>query len=158
MTFISINERTTPFIFLLWLSVATTALATEPTGRWLFVDDGSGIEIKSCPIAADGLCGMLIHLPKSAASITPAQRKQLCGITMIGALKVGMPKPGEQTRLEGWVINPEEFAKTDQPKRYATSLIVTSNASARLDVRGPFSFVMESHRLMRPATPVLACE
>jgi hypothetical protein len=153
-----INRRTTPFILIFWLSGAPTAWATEPTGRWLFVDDGSGVEIKPCPIAASGLRGTLVQLPKSAASLTLAQRKQLCGVTIIGALKIGTPKLDEKIRLEGWVIDPEDLSKTEHPKRYPTSLIVTSNVSAKLEVRGPFNIVLESYRLIRPVVPGTVCE
>jgi hypothetical protein len=158
MNIVFIIRRTTPFIFMFWLGVTTKAWAAEPTGRWLFVDDGSGVEIRPCPIAADGLCGTLVQLPKSAASLTLAQRKQLCGITIIGALKIGTSKQGEKIRLEGWVIDPEDLSKTEHPKRYATSLVVTSNVSAKLDVRGPFNFVLESYRLIRPVVPAKVCE
>ncbi len=158
MNIIFIIRRTTPFIFIFLLNVASTAWAAEPTGRWLFVDDGSGVEIKPCPIAADGLCGTLVQLPKSAASLTPAQRRQLCGVTIIGALKIGTPKLSEQIRLEGWVIDPEDLSKTEHPKPYAASLVVTSNVSAKLEVRGPFNIVLESYRLIRPVVPAMVCE
>jgi hypothetical protein len=150
--------RTTPFIFLPWLGVVAVAAAAEPTGRWQFVDDGSSVEIAPCTLAADGLCGALVRLPKRAAPVTPAERKQLCGMTMIGSLKAGTPKPGEQARLLGWVIDPEDLARTNQPKRHAASLVLTSNVSARLDVHGPLNVVLESHRLMRPIAPGPACE
>lgn len=158
MTLASICGRTTPYIFAPWLGIATPASAAEPTGQWLFVDDGSGVEIAPCPAAADGLCGTLVKLPKTAASIPPTERKRLCGLTMIGALKASMPKAGDQMRLDGWIIDPEELARTDQPKRYVTSLVLTSAVNARLDVRGPFSIVLESHRLMRPVAPAVVCE
>jgi hypothetical protein len=160
-------RRTTPFIALASLVAATatatpsatpSATAAEPKGRWLFVDDGSGVEIAPCATAVDGLCGMLVQLPKSAAALSPAQRKQLCGVAMIGALKTATPKAGEQARLEGWVIDPEDLARTDRPKRYAASLVLTSEVSARLDVHGPFNIVLESHRLLRPVAAAAACE
>jgi hypothetical protein len=150
--------RTTPFVVFSWWGIAAAATAPEPTGRWLFVDDGSGIEIAACPAATDGLCGTLVQLPRSAAPITGAERKQLCGLTMLGSLKVGDPKRNELLRLDGWVLDPETLRRTDQPKRYAASLIITSEVSARLDVRGPLNIVLESHRLMRPVAPVAACE
>jgi hypothetical protein len=153
-----IYGRTTPFFISLWLGISVAATATEPTGRWLFVDDGSTVEIATCTTAADGLCGTLVQLPKSAARITPAERKRLCGLTMLGSLKVANPKKDELLRLDGWVLDPEDLAQTDQPKRYAASLIMTSHASARLDVRGPLNVVVESHRLIRPAAPAAECE
>jgi hypothetical protein len=159
MLLISIVRRITSFIItLLWLGVSAPVLATELTGHWMFVDDGSGVEIKPCPIAGEGLCGVLSQLPKSAAALTPTQRKQLCGVVMIGALKIGKPKAGEQMRLEGWVIDPEDLVKAEQPKRYATSFIMTSNSNARLDVRGPFNIVLESYRLTRPVAQAAVCE
>jgi hypothetical protein len=158
MQFIFIIRRTTPFIFLLWLCIVNPTWATEPTGRWLFVDDGSGIEISPCPTPAEGLCGKLVQIPKTDASITPAQRKQLCGITIIGALKIGTAKQGEHIRLEGWVTDPEDLAKTDNPKRYAASLVVVSPVSAKLDVHGPFNIVLQSYRLIRPVLQTKACE
>jgi hypothetical protein len=150
--------RTTPFILLFWLCTVNPARAAEPIGRWLFVDDGSSIEISPSPTPAEGLCGKLIQLPKTDTSITPAQRKQLCGITIIGALKISKAKPEEQIRLEGWVIDPEDLAKTDNPKRYAASLVVMSPVSAKLDVHGPFNIVLQSHRLIRPVLQTKACE
>lgn len=158
MKFSFIFGRTTPFASLLWWGVAAAAMAPEPTGRWLFVDDSSGIEIAACAAATDGLCGTLVQLPKSAAPITGAEREQLCGLTMLGSLKVGEARKNELLRLDGWVINPEDLGRTDQPKRYAASLIITSEVSARLDVRGPLNIVLESHRLMRPVAPIAACK
>jgi hypothetical protein len=153
-----IFRRTTPFFLASWLGLMAVAPAAEPKGRWLFVNDGSGVEIAPCPIATDGLCGALVQLPKSAASITPAERKELCGLTMLGALKAGKPKKDELLRLEGWVIDPEDLAKTDKPKRYNVSLVMSSDVSARLDIRGPLGIVLESHRLMRPVAAATACE
>jgi hypothetical protein len=149
--------RTTPFFLASWLGLVVGASAAEPKGRWLFVDDGSGVEIAPCAIAADGLCGTLVQLPKSVTTITPAERKQLCGLTLLGALKVGKPKKSELLRLEGWVVDPED-PQTDPRKRYDVSLIMTSDVSARLEVRGPLGIVLESHRLMRPVVSATACD
>jgi hypothetical protein len=133
-------------------------LAAQPNGQWLFVSDGSGIDIGPCPIAADGLCGVLVKLPKATTPITPTERKQLCGMTMLGSLKFAAPKPSEQFRLDGWVLDPEDLARTDQPKRYSASFVMTSDMNARLDIRGSLNIVIESHRLMRPVAPSPACE
>jgi hypothetical protein len=151
-------RRTTPFFLVSWLGLVAGASAAEPNGRWLFVDDGSGVEIAPCPVAADGLCGTLVQLPNSAASITPAERKQLCGVTMLGALKVGKPKKDELIRLEGWVIDPENLAKTAEPTRYDVSMVMTSDVRARLDVRGPLGMVLESHPLMRSPASAPTCK
>jgi hypothetical protein len=149
--------RTTPFISALLLGPLAVAAVAEPKGRWLFVDDGSVVEIAPCPITADGLCGTLVQLPKRAAPISALERKRLCGLTMLGALEVGKPKKDELLRLEGWVVDPED-PQTDPPKRYGASVIMTSDVSARLDVRGPLGIVLESHRLMRPVASATACE
>jgi hypothetical protein len=161
MSTAKLMRRTTPFVFSASLAAATataSATAAEPQGRWLFADDGSGVEIALCAAAGDSLCGRLVQLPKSAASLSAAQRKQLCGVVMIGSLKTVTPKAGEQVRLEGWVIDPEDLARTDAPKRYTASLALTSNVSATLSVHGPFNIVLESHRLLRPVAPAAACE
>jgi hypothetical protein len=152
-----IYGRTTPFLVVSWLGLVMVASAAEPKGRWLFVDDGSGVEVAPCPIAADGLCGTLVQLPKSSGSISAAERKQLCGLMMFGALKPGKPKKNELLRLEGWVADPEAL-QTDPPKRYDVSWIMTSDVSARIEVRGPLGIVLESHRLMRPVASAAACE
>ncbi len=150
--------RIVPFAVASWLGLVAPVFAAELKGLWLFVDDGSGVEIGPCPIAANGLCGTLVQLPKSAASIAAAERKQLCGMTLLGELKAGKPKKDELLRLDGWVLNPEDLAQTDKPKRYDASLIMISEVSARLDVRGPFSIVMESHKLKRALASPRVCE
>jgi hypothetical protein len=158
MTLISAISRIAPFTVLFWLGMSTSSWAADPIGQWIFVDDGTGVDIKPCPVSGDGLCGVLFRLPKSATALDPTQRKQLCNITLIGGLKAGTPKQGEQMRWDGWVIDPEELAKTEQPKHYSSSLILTSKTSARLDVRGLFNLVVESHRLIRPLASTPACE
>jgi hypothetical protein len=147
-----------PFLFLLWLSSVNLVWAAEPTGRWLFIDDGSSIEISPCQAPEQGLCGKLVQLPKTDPSITPVQRKQLCGLTILGELKISKAKPEEQIRLEGWVIDPEDLSKTDNPKRYPASFVVMTPVSAKLDVHGPFNIVLQSHRLIRPALQAKACD
>jgi hypothetical protein len=153
------NSRwTTPFIFALAFSATQAASTAQVAGRWLFVDDGSGIEIAPCPIATDGMCGALVQLPKSTANVTPDQRKQLCGFMMLGALKLTKPKKEELLRFDGWVVNPEDLAKTDRPKQYDVSLILISDLSARLDVRGPLGIVLETYRLTRSSTLTQVCQ
>lgn len=149
---------TTPFMFTTWPGAVAAASAAQPTGRWLFVDDASGIEIAPCLVASDGLCGTLVKLPKSAEPLAAELRKQLCGLTILGSLKVSKPERGERQRLDGWVLNPEDVARTAAPRRYEVSLIVMSEVSAKLEVRGPFGIVLESHRLMRPVAPAVSCE
>jgi hypothetical protein len=143
---------------MIWLCFANPVRAADPTGRWLFADDGSGIEISACAAPTEGLCGKLVQLPKTDISITPTLRKQLCGATIIGALKNSAANPAEQFRLDGWVIDPEDLGKTDNPKRYVASLIVLSPVRAHLNVLGPFNLVLQSHRLIRPVLHTKACE
>jgi hypothetical protein len=42
-------------LFVSWLGLVAVASAAQPKGRGLFVDGGSGVEIATCSIAADGL-------------------------------------------------------------------------------------------------------
>jgi hypothetical protein len=42
-------------VFASWLDLVAVASAAQTKGRWLFVDGGSGVEIATCSIAADGL-------------------------------------------------------------------------------------------------------
>lgn len=151
--------RTTPFVLAAWLWLAAFAASgVQPTGSWLFVDDASGIEVAPCPLADDGLCGNLVTLPKSAESLATALRRQLCGLTLLGSLKTSIPGKGERLRLDGWVVDPEDLAHHQTPRRYSASLILLSQVGARLDVRGPLGIVLESHRLMRPVAVAPACE
>jgi hypothetical protein len=158
-----IKRRITPFIAV-WLGLTSPALLAGPhgpdvTGRWQFVDDLSGIEIAACAAPDEGLCARLVVLPKEAAALPDAQRRRLCGATIIGSLKAAKPKwRGELVRLEGWVIDPEDLLKSAKPERHNAAMVLLSGARAKLDVRGPMGLSLESHAMTRSVVPAAACE
>ena len=151
--------RITPFIAAsIWI-VPVAWADPDPAGYWQFVDDSTGVEIAACADPKVGLCGRIVHLPKAASALPPAQQQQLCNLVMIGALKASAPKGrGELQRFDGWVIDPEERLKTAVPKRHAGSLVLTSEVGARLEVQGSLGIVVERHALMRTIVPGSRCE
>lgn len=60
-------RRTTPFI----VSAGLFAPFAEVHGDWLFVDDGTANEVRSCDDGAAALCGVITRLPRSAAALPP---------------------------------------------------------------------------------------
>lgn len=148
--------RTTPFIVLTGL-FATPALA-EPRGHWLFIGDGTGIEVNSCEDGAAALCGVITRLPKSAATLPPEDRKAVCGVALLGDLRPAKAKDGERARLDGWVIDVDSMTPEGKAPRYAANFVVLSETRARVDVRGALGIVLERHQLMRALTTITNCK
>lgn len=149
-------RRTTPLIILTGL-LANTAFA-DPSGHWRFIDDGTGIELRSCNAAAATLCGVITQLPRSAAALPAEDRKALCGLAVLGDMQPAKTKEGELARLEGWVDDIESMTPGGKARRYAASFVVLSENRARLSVRGAFGIVIDRLQLMRVLTPVTDCE
>lgn len=152
----SLIGRTTPFIFMAGL-LANPAFAT-PRGHWLFVDDGTGIEVRSYEAGAAALCGLITQLPKSAAALPREARKAVCGVALLGDLQPAKAKVDELARLSGWVIDVESMIPEGQAPRYPASFVVLSDTRVRLDVRGTFGIVVDRHPLRRAPAPITNCK
>ena len=153
----SINmRRTAPFI-LFFLVFHGAAAAADPKGLWLFVEDGTGVEVAPCAGTPGELCGVIVQLPRDAATLPPSIQRKLCGAAILGSLKPGQAARGVVVRLDGWVIDPEALIEQAHPQRYAASLVLLSDARARLDVRGALDIVLERHELMRAIVPAKKC-
>ncbi len=148
--------RIAPFIvFAGWL--ASPAFA-EPRGHWRFVDDNTGIELRSCGTGAETLCAVITRLPRSAKALPPAGRADVCGLALLGDLKPAKAKDGELARLEGWVDDIESIPAGGKPPRYAARFIELSEVRARLEVLGAFGIVVDRLALTRPLTPESDCK
>lgn len=147
--------RTTPFIFVAGLFV-NPAFAT-PRGHWLFVDDGTGIEVRSCDDGAAALCGVITRLPKDAVALHASDREALCGAALLGDLRPAKAKDGESARFDGWVVDIEAMTGDGRAPRYAASFVVLSETRARLDVRDTLGIVIERHQLLRAVVPGTRC-
>ena len=153
----SINmRRTAPFIILMLVFHGAVA-AADPRGLWLFVEDGTGVEVAPCAGTPGELCGVIVQLPRDAAALPVSSQSKLCGAVLMGSLKPGQAVRGEVVRLDGWVIDPEALFEQAHPQRYAASLVLLSDVRARLDVRGAFDVVLESHELVRAIAPAKKC-
>jgi len=148
-------RRITPFIIIGLLFVPAYA---EPRGHWRFVDDGMGIELRSCNMGAATLCGVITQLPRSAAALPAEDRKALCGLGVLGDMQPAKTKEGELARLDGWADDIESMTPGGKARRYAASVVVLSENSARLDVRGAFGIVIDRLQLMRALTPITDCK
>ncbi|MFO0216945.1 MAG: hypothetical protein ACK511_13115 [Burkholderiales bacterium] len=148
--------RTTPIIILMGL-LASPSFA-EPRGHWRFVDDGTGVELRSCNTGAATLCGVITQLPRSAAALPAEDRKALCGLVVLGDMQPAKTKEGELARLDGWADDIESMTPGGKARRYAASVVVLSENSARLDVRGAFGIVIDRLQLMRALTPITDCK
>jgi hypothetical protein len=152
-------RRITPFLMSSVALVATAQVPVEPTGRWQFVDDNTGIDIAHCADPATGLCARIVRLPKTASGLTEREQRLLCGSLLLGDLKPATnPGRGELVRFQGWVVDPEESLKSATPKRYSARWVLTSPVQARLDVQGPLGIVLESHALMRAVASGSECD
>jgi hypothetical protein len=152
------SGRTTPSNILSLCHFASVTIAAQPTSRWLFVDVGIGSLIAACPVTTDSLCKTLVLLSQREGPNEGFERKLPRDAITLGSLKVGKFKNDEWLRLNAWVANPEDLGQTDKPKRYAASLVRSSEVSARLDVLDPLNIVPEPRRLMHPVALVAACE
>jgi hypothetical protein len=149
------SGRITPFIVLAGL--LTGPAFAEPRGHWQFIEDGTGVELRSCSTGAAALCGVITRLPKSAKALPPAQRRAVCGVAMLGDLQPAKPKDGELARFDGWVDDIESMTPEGKAPRYAASLVVLSENRARLDVRVTLGIVIDRFQLLRALTPITHC-
>ena len=148
--------RAAPFV--IWAGLLPNPVFAEPRGHWRFVDDGTGIELRSCSTGSATLCGVITQLPRSAAALPTEDRKALCGLALLGDLQPAKTKEGELARLEGWVDDIESMTAEGKAPRYAASLVVLSENRARLDVRGTFGIVIDRIQLLRALTPITDCK
>ena len=138
-----------------FLTAADALASPEITGRWLFIDDQSAIDIAPCADTQQGMCARLIALSKQAASLSPQERQKLCSAYILGELKPMMSRaPSAVIRWEGWIIDPEDLLKKTDPIRYRAAFDLLSPVRARLSVLGPLGISYESHQLMRPVIPL----
>jgi hypothetical protein len=149
------NGRSTPYILTTAL-LAIPAFA-EPRGHWQFTEDGTGIELRSCSPGEATLCAAFTQFPKSAKALSPAQRRAVCGIAILGDLQPAKAKSGELARLDGWVDDIESMTPEGKAPRYAATLVVLSENRARLDVRGTFGIVIDQSQLVRALAPISDC-
>lgn len=147
--------RTTPFI--LAAAMYVNPASAEPRGYWLFVDDGTGIEVHPCSDGAVALCGVIMRLPKDAAALPASDREALCGAALLGDLRPAKTKEGEHAQLDGLVIDVEAMTREGKAPRYAASFVILSENRARLDVRDTLGIVIERHHLMRSLVPGARC-
>ncbi len=145
-------------LLLLAIGMFTQPAFAQQQGHWLFVADGTGVELRPCAAGEVSLCGVITRLPKSAAALSSADRKAVCGIRLLNDLKPAKAKDGELARLDGSVLDIDSMANGGKPSSYAASFVVLSENHGRLDVKGTFGIVIERHKLMRALVAPSVCE
>jgi hypothetical protein len=114
--------------------LATPAFA-EPRGHWQFTEDGSGIEHRSCSPGEATLCRAITQFPKSAKSLSPAQRRVVCSIPILGDLQPAIAKGGEFARLDGWVVDIESMTPEGSRPELVQKEVVQLAAAQTLSAR-----------------------
>lgn len=147
--------RSAPFIFLA-ASLAPSAYAA-PQGHWRLDGDGTEIELRACAPGSDLLCGFITRLPRSADALPAADRKALCGMALLYALRPEKPRDGEQARFAGRVLDLDAMAPDGRAPEYGVRYVVLSDAQARFEVQNALGLVVDRLTLTRVRTPASGC-
>ena len=145
-------------LFMIAPVVSSTAATAVLEGQWSFVDDGTVIEVATCPTReGPRYCGVIVRLPSSAKDLAPGEKKLLCGAQLLGDLRSPGTGNASKPTYRGWIIDPDDLPKTGSPTRYDATLTVTSAARAVIEVRVVGWLFSERYDLARNVAPVQPC-
>ena len=153
-----IIRRITPFIALCCSILASTATAGNNTieGQWMFVEDGTVIELSPCAAKPDRLCAAIVQVPPQGEK-TP-HTSLLCRLPLLGDLQLDKPSAQGVSAYRGWIIDPEEYGAVGRtPERYDAILTLKSATQAQIEVRAAAGLYTEHYELARVTTPVKPC-
>ncbi|MFY9270477.1 MAG: hypothetical protein WAO55_12115 [Candidatus Manganitrophaceae bacterium] len=136
-----------------------SAQINEIEGEWTFVEDGTVLDVATCPAQKESLCAAIVKLPSNTKDdLAPGERTLLCRAHLLGDLRSEGVGDSNKAIYRGWIIDPEDLLKGGSPTHYNATLTITSPARALIEVQAAGGLYSERHELVRNVAPVQPCE